>query len=191
MKICAECKLSLSLDLFATNKNKSDGKSDKCKVCKKVYNAEYYKRTKNKHNPNRASRLVEARKIARQFVSEIKRINPCEDCGKFFHPIAMDFDHVEGVKIADVSTLVRQGASLDKISLELRKCNLVCSNCHRLRTGYRLGILNLEDVPNMKIRATHYAGKPYPEGWRELTVEERLEMLDDLEKRSAEFHKGQ
>lgn len=67
-----------------------------------------------------------------------KKNNPCEDCGGMFHPCAMDFDHVKGEKLYAVSELVLRAWSFEKIQEEIDKCELVCANCHRLRTYLRL-----------------------------------------------------
>lgn len=58
--------------------------------------------------------------------------NPCMDCGKTYPPECMDFDHVRGTKISDVSSL-RTTKALE----EIKKCELVCAVCHRLRTMER------------------------------------------------------
>lgn len=64
--------------------------------------------------------------------------NPCMDCNKTFPRVCMDFDHRPGTeKIADVSILINQSSSISKISKEIEKCDIVCSNCHRIRTGER------------------------------------------------------
>jgi hypothetical protein len=70
------------------------------------------------------------------FVTEAKA-KPCRDCGVQYPPVAMDFDHVRGQKVADLSTLV-VGSSLDRIREEIAKCEVVCANCHRIRTASRL-----------------------------------------------------
>jgi hypothetical protein len=63
---------------------------------------------------------------------------PCMDCGGRFPPVAMDFDHREGeVKAFDISRApwkVRSKASIEK---EIAKCDVVCANCHRVRTQQR------------------------------------------------------
>ncbi len=70
------------------------------------------------------------------WINELKS-KPCADCKNTFHPVAMDFDHVKGKKIQNVSRLIRDGYSLDKIKLEIAKCEVVCANCHRIRTFSR------------------------------------------------------
>lgn len=59
---------------------------------------------------------------------------PCMDCGGRFHHVAMDFDHrPEENKTGEVSYLARS-ATLEALLAEIAKCDLVCANCHRVRT---------------------------------------------------------
>lgn len=56
----------------------------------------------------------------------------------------MDFDHVRGEKLANVSDLV--GAPTEDLLAEVAKCELVCATCHRVRTSDRLGEKHVEDA---------------------------------------------
>jgi molybdopterin synthase catalytic subunit len=72
-----------------------------------------------------------------QEVAEYKATNPCSDCGQRFHFVAMQFDHRPGeLKIGEVSNLIKAGARL-KVWAEIAKCDLVCANCHAIRTYQR------------------------------------------------------
>lgn len=72
--------------------------------------------------------------INRLLVAQAKD-TPCADCGEDFPAEAMDFDHVRGVKVANVSDLMACHPSL--VEAEIAKCEVVCANCHRLRTQTR------------------------------------------------------
>lgn len=72
----------------------------------------------------------------RDYVRQIKESNPCTDCGEKYHYSQMDFDHL-GDKKTNIARLVNSEASIKTIKIELNKCELVCSNCHRLRTWQR------------------------------------------------------
>ena len=61
--------------------------------------------------------------------------SPCKDCNGRFPPCAMDFDHVRGKKVRHIGAMVN--ASFLALVAELAKCDLVCSNCHRIRTQAR------------------------------------------------------
>lgn len=71
------------------------------------------------------------------FVKEIKEQTPCADCKVNYPHYVMDFDHIGDDKVADISVLCARAASLEKIQAEIDKCELVCSNCHRIRTFTR------------------------------------------------------
>jgi hypothetical protein len=49
----------------------------------------------------------------------------------------MDFDHVSGKKENNVGTMVAHGWNRDRVLAEIAKCDLVCANCHRIRTKKR------------------------------------------------------
>ena len=64
-----------------------------------------------------------------------KESNPCCDCGRMFPAECMDFDHRDwDSKTNNVGTMVSHGHNKEKIWAEIAKCDLVCSNCHRIRT---------------------------------------------------------
>jgi hypothetical protein len=58
---------------------------------------------------------------------------PCADCDERFPPECMDFDHrPDEVKKFTVGPGRRVG--IDRLMAEIAKCDIVCSNCHRMRT---------------------------------------------------------
>ena len=68
----------------------------------------------------------------RAILSGIKQASGCVDCGYNEHPVALDFDHVRGEKEFTISDgLHRPWRDVLK---EVNKCDVVCSNCHRVRT---------------------------------------------------------
>lgn len=79
-------------------------------------------------------RKSRAYKIKRDFINKIKD-RPCADCKKIYPSFVMDFDHngLEG-KLNNIATIVAKNWSLEKIKEEIRKCDVVCANCHKLRT---------------------------------------------------------
>ena len=52
----------------------------------------------------------------------------------------MDFDHLLGVnKFNNLSSMISRGCGLEAILEEIKKCEVVCACCHRLRTKRRRG----------------------------------------------------
>lgn len=84
---------------------------------------------------NRVKLARQKRKAAA--VAAMKEASPCADCGGFFPAVAMDWDHVSGDKHLRVSLMCKEDYSMERILAEIAKCELVCSNCHRVRTADR------------------------------------------------------
>ena len=69
-------------------------------------------------------------------LAEIKEASGCVDCGVNNH-IVLDFDHLRDKKY-NVSRMIHDGFSWKAIKREIAKCEVVCANCHRIRTHFRL-----------------------------------------------------
>ena len=65
------------------------------------------------------------------------RDTPCADCGGRFPPCAMDFDHRDPDTKRWAVTRMIGRAGTSRILDEVAKCDIVCANCHRLRTFVR------------------------------------------------------
>jgi hypothetical protein len=75
------------------------------------------------------------RKEIKNRIKAIKELNGCVDCGAKNH-IVLDFDHIKEKKY-NVSRMVHDGFSWEAIKKEIAKCEIVCANCHRIRTYKR------------------------------------------------------
>jgi hypothetical protein len=64
----------------------------------------------------------------------VEKNKPCMDCGREYPPCVMEFDHVRGEKKFEISKIKY---SVGALRAELAKCELVCANCHRIRTMNR------------------------------------------------------
>lgn len=141
MKNCSKCGESKSLENFYKRKIglRSGQYYEKCKDCYKNRGREYYFK-------NREKQLGLAKKRKQKYIHERKNFfeviknKPCADCGKSYSPWVMDFDHRDAkLKLGNVSKLaMRKFWSIDRIKLEIEKCDLVCANCHRERTYRRI-----------------------------------------------------
>lgn len=88
------------------------------------------------HKSDYARRSSQTRDAWRNAVDDLKRA-PCTDCGGTYHPCVMQFDHVGTDKVAGIAVLLRK-STLRAVLAEILKCELVCANCHALRTWERL-----------------------------------------------------
>jgi L-lysine 2,3-aminomutase len=131
-KICKECGLDKPLSEFYTYR-RSDRTTyyARCKPCE-------IERLNNRDSPDLRAERQRGRLIRnREAVAKLKN-NPCTDCKMTYPSYVMDFDHVnEGDKVMNVAKLISQDYPLRVILEEIDKCELVCSNCHRIRTHTR------------------------------------------------------
>lgn len=72
----------------------------------------------------------------RKILKARAKSGPCFDCGGIFPPEVYDFDHVKGKKKFEVSRGFSR-VSAKALEDEIKKCDLVCANCHRVRTSRR------------------------------------------------------
>lgn len=98
-----------------------------------AYNRRHYRKNRQYYVDKAARR----RQGIYAEVAAIKEAAGCADCrGRFPHYV-LDFDHVgDDAKVADVATLIRDG-NRRAIASEIDKCEVVCANCHRVRTWVR------------------------------------------------------
>ena len=88
---------------------------------------------------NKKRWTTERRKLYDSALIELKS-KPCTDCGGSFPPYVMEFDHVpeRGPKKARIVSLIRsRSLNAPTLRSELAKCDVVCANCHRIRTFNR------------------------------------------------------
>jgi hypothetical protein len=70
-------------------------------------------------------------------MASLKEGVPCHDCGDTFPVWVMHWDHLpEFEKISHISQMVGS-RTREAIVEELKKCELVCANCHVMRTVAR------------------------------------------------------
>jgi hypothetical protein len=130
LRPCGKCREWLPVDQF--HRRGVDGRIVWCKPCKKVYDAAYHARHRDRVLAQKRGREAELVAWMRS-----RKSGPCVDCGGTFHPAAMTFDHLPGAsKRADIATLTRR-SSMASIRAEIEKCELVCANCHAVRTFTR------------------------------------------------------
>ena len=106
----------------------------------------HYRRNKDYYLRRNQARKQRAREI----IAEAKN-RPCSDCGQAYETPVMEFDHVRGVKKFTISSKVTSSPSESSLKAEIAKCDVVCANCHRLRTHSRLGEMATRLALNQQI----------------------------------------
>lgn len=121
---CGTCGEARPLAMFYVGierRKAENGKPNRmwCRICHRAY-------------------LTKYRQPKVEYADRIKLERGCADCGiKSVHPEIYDFDHLPGAeKVKSVAALITSG-SWDALRAEIAKCEVVCSNCHRIRTRAR------------------------------------------------------
>jgi hypothetical protein len=110
-----------------------------CKTCVAAYNKTHYKNNKELYLIRAKTNVIGSIKRNQQFIQDYKNSHPCADCGTQYPYYVMDFDHREAnTKVSSIARLVGDNRSKKKLLEELEKCDLICANCHRIRTHNRI-----------------------------------------------------
>ena len=124
----------------------------KCRKCTKSYydsryvaNREHFIWKGNAAKQRLVRRNMEA-------VVDYLLVHPCVDCGEP-DPLVLEFDHRDrATKKLEVTQLI-QRVKIDKVLLEIAKCDVRCCNCHRRRTAKQLGHLRLRILEERAARS--------------------------------------
>jgi len=129
---CTKCEEEKPLEDFSFRSKKANRRHAWCKPC-------LYARQKAGYEANpqvQIDRIKRHRHRNRDWMHEVKDC-PCMDCGVKYHPAVMEFDHRLGTKkLFNVSVGVLS-RSRRVVLEEMSKCDIVCANCHRMRTWNR------------------------------------------------------
>jgi hypothetical protein len=145
MKRCPLCGLDKPLSGFSRNVCRRDGVQS-CTECRREYLKRHYARNIAKYRAAANVRHELRRAAIRQIIREAKD-RPCSDCGSEYPTYVMDFDHRDrkekhfSIGRDALSGLISDAVLRDEIS----KCDVVCSNCHRVRTHGRMRKLGRQD----------------------------------------------
>ena len=133
VKTCTRCGATKPLDQFPPRRRGESRLQSWCRACFAANNARYYL----EHHATQKARLLR-NTLARREENHLRAIeylagHPCVGCGEA-DVVVLQFHHLRDKK-ANVSALINAGATWARIELEIAKCNVLCANCHRLRTA--------------------------------------------------------
>ncbi|MEI6316201.1 MAG: hypothetical protein WCO65_00535 [bacterium] len=94
----------------------------------------WYPQNKDKH----IKYVTNLKRSISNFILIYKNDKQCLDCGfkGSICPQVLEFDHLRNKKF-EIAMFTKHTLSLDKVKKEIEKCDLVCANCHRIRTFKR------------------------------------------------------
>lgn len=152
MKYCRRCKTEKSLLDFNKCSSKKDGLQSCCRDCSKKLNNEGYTYNKNRRNSIK-ERMVEISTHNRKMINRYKRICKCFICSES-EPVALDLHHLDPRnKDGHPSKMIKY--STESLKKEVRKCVVLCSNCHRKVHAELITLL----IPSCNRDARFFQGK--------------------------------
>lgn len=78
------------------------------------------------------------RKYLRALIKGYKN-RPCKDCRRRLPLDKMSYDHVRGIKLFNLGGSILHQTE-ETILAEIRKCEVVCLDCHKARESRRIAI---------------------------------------------------
>lgn len=151
MKICSKCNISKTENDFFFRDKKNGHRHTQCKECYKSqrsnYHAEHYRKYRSVYIERAKIRREKLRKEFRFTILQHLQGKSCVSCNENDIRV-LEFDHIEAPKKSfTISQAVKLGRSVDELKSELKKCQILCSNCHKKKTAHQYNwykSLNLE-----------------------------------------------
>jgi len=69
------------------------------------------------------------------FLSRYKKLVGCAFCGYKEHSVALHFDHVDPKEKSFTISQGYKSKGMDILKKEVRKCQVLCANCHAVKTN--------------------------------------------------------
>lgn len=128
-KVCTSCKQDLPITKFKWRHHKTRQQGTRQAMCNRCL---YVKYTRP---------LVEQKT---KEIHEYQMEKGCMDCGYKTHPAALEFDHLPNTeKLFNIGEEVGK-RSRQQLWEEIAKCDVVCANCHNIRTSIRRSRVEIE-----------------------------------------------
>lgn len=129
MSRCSKCNVEKDDSEFSWKNRKLGIKHKQCKSCvNSSKKSSYYQRNSELHKLN----IKRRRQSLILWLEDYKSKHSCEYCGEK-HVATLQFHHVnpKEKKLA-ISEMILQGFSKESILEEIKKCVLICANCHAI-----------------------------------------------------------
>ncbi len=133
-KICSKCNTEKDIVEFSFKRKDKGHRRADCKACNQTVTRQHYQNNKANYLSSNGISRAKKREKLKEFLSD----KQCKDCGNRDSRV-LEFDHITNNKLANVGNLLSRNYSWANILLEIDKCEIVCANCHRIRTSIQQG----------------------------------------------------
>ena len=131
-KYCKKCSTFKNESDFRPNKRRKSGLQPYCEICDKNFQKEWYRNNRERTKAKSIFNNTKNRNRNLQYVLNYFMEHPCAVCGETDLRV-LEFDHIKPGKIKSVAKLM--SGSLLIIINEIKKCQVLCANCHRKKTS--------------------------------------------------------
>ena len=128
MKLCPKCQIVKSFDSFHKSKIRADGYQSYCKVCRKEIDAKSYSKSEDRRSSIKLRRDV-SKAYNSKLLKRYKEFCGCSLCDEK-ESVALDLHHLDSSS-KDMNPSSAVHYSLQRLREEIRKCIVLCANCHR------------------------------------------------------------
>lgn len=125
-------------------KDKRVGKlHSQCKDCHKIhretYSAIHYAKYGDAYRLRAKIRRARIKKVLQTKMIDYLSEHPCVQCGED-DMRTLEFDHINpSLKSFGISKAITDGRNWGEILLEIKKCRVLCANCHKKHTATQNG----------------------------------------------------
>lgn len=143
MKICTKCSLAKSESEYFIKDKKTGRLHAQCKDCYKEHRKSYYALHYNQYGDAyreraRVRRALIQKKLRTSMLAYLKD-KTCVVCGET-DVRTFEFDHIDpALKSFNIARAIGDGLSWERIMDEIKKCRLLCANCHKKHTASQYG----------------------------------------------------
>ncbi len=143
MKKCTVCFLEKSESDFYVKAKLTGKLHSHCKGCyaqkRKLFHDAHYTKYGDAYRERARIRAANIKRLRQDKLYEYLKNKSCSICG-FDDIRTLDFDHIDPTKKRfSIARAINERYSWEEIAKEIKKCRILCSNCHRIRTAEQFG----------------------------------------------------
>lgn len=140
LRKCYRCGELKPVEDFSWRRKAKGQRDSFCRPCRSAYGKEHYEANRQRYIDQAGVVKRKLRLERTRYLIEFFKTHPCVDCGET-DPVVLEFDHLRDKSFAIGPYLAR--TTWQNILDEMKKCEVVCANCHRRRTARRKGALRV------------------------------------------------
>lgn len=143
MKCCSVCLIEKDESEYYFKDKQTQRLHAQCKACyaakRKLFADAHYKKYGDEYRERARTRMRAIKRLRQEQLVEYLKDKKCEHCG-FSDIRTLDFDHIDpATKKFNIARGIGGRYSWDEILKEIKKCRILCANCHRIRTAEQFG----------------------------------------------------